>query len=76
MIGLVTLLVVVALMAFAVLGFFVNEWTSPWRTRRSGSANNWQNEGFMANQDGKSWSDIDGTASSTPKRPTGAGTWN
>jgi hypothetical protein len=66
----------VAFVGFAVWKFMASEWSSTWRTRRSGPSNNWKNEGYMANQDGKSWSDIDSTATSTPKRPSGPGTWN
>jgi hypothetical protein len=32
-----------------------------WRSRNSSATNNWQNEGYMAHEDGWSWSEIDGT---------------
>ena len=58
-----------ALMTIAVWKFCTSEWSSTWRTRRSGPETNWENEGYMASQDGKSWSQIDGTiASSAPPR--------
>ena len=53
----------IALILFAIWKFLAAEWTSTWRTRRSGASNNWQNEGYMANQDGKSWSEVDGSIS-------------
>jgi len=70
----IALVAVVALMAFAVWKFAVAEWTTTsWRTRRSGPSNNWQNEGFMAHQDGKSWQEIDAAMSTDvpPRRPSG-----
>jgi hypothetical protein len=68
------LVIALALMAYAVWRFAVSEWSSTWRTRRSGPANNWQNEGYMANQDGRNWSEIDGTiAKSPPPRRSGGG---
>ena len=53
----------IALILFAIWKFLAVEWTSMWRTRRSGTSNNWQNEGYMANQDGRNWSEIDGSIS-------------
>ena len=61
-----------ALLAFAGGKFLLAGSSMTWRTRRGGAANNWQNEGYMANQDGKSWSEIDGTiADSAPPRRVG-----
>jgi hypothetical protein len=74
MMQMVVLITATAFMGFVVWKFFVAEWTSsPWRTRRSGPSNNWQNEGFMAHQDGKSWQEIDAASSTDvpPRRPSG-----
>jgi len=62
----------VTLLGFAAWKFLSADWNSTWRTRRTGAANNWQNEGYMANQDGKSWSEVDGTiADSAPPQRVG-----
>lgn len=65
----------IALIAVAIWKFVAADWTSRRLTRRSGATTNWQNEGYMANQDGKSWSEIDGTIddSAPPARQTGSG---
>jgi hypothetical protein len=65
----------VTFIGFAIWKFLSGEWVSAWRTRRTGPTNNWQNEGYMANQDGKSWSEIDGTIANTaPPQRGGGGT--
>lgn len=66
-----------ALMAVAVWKFLAADWSSMWRTRRSDASNNWQNEAYMARQDGKSSSEIDGTiVDSAPPFRGGAGVGN
>jgi hypothetical protein len=66
------LVAVVTFLSFAAWKFLSADWNSSWRTRHSDPTNNWQNEGYMANQDGKSWSEIDGTiANGAPPKRTG-----
>jgi hypothetical protein len=68
-----------AFVAVAMWKFAIAEWfPQSWRTRRSDASTNWQNEGYMADQDGKSWSEIDGTIarSAPPNRAGGAGIRN
>ena len=74
----IVLVAVAMVLAVAVWRFLSIGWRSDWRTRRSGPANNWQNEGYMANQDGASWSEIDGTIASSapPRRGYGGNTGN
>jgi len=72
MIQTIILGLVLIFMGFAAWKFLSAEWSSTWRTRRTGYINNWQNEGYMANQDGKSWSEIDNTvANDAPPVRTG-----
>ena len=69
---LIALVPAVAFMGFTVWKFMASEWSGSWRTRRSGPSNNWQNENYMAKQDGMSWSEIDGAiANDAPPRRVG-----
>jgi len=72
MIQAVILVLVLTLMGVAAWKFLSAECSSTWRTRRTAAENNWQNEGYMANQDGRSWSEIDGTIADAapPQRQT------
>lgn len=64
---------VIAMMIVAVCRSLVIGWRSDGRSRRLGPSNNWQNEGYMANQDGMSLSEIDSTIgnSAPPQRGSG-----
>ena len=75
MIQAIILGVVLILMGLAAWKFLSAEWNSTWRTRRTGATNNWQNEGYMANQDGKSWSEIDNTIANSAPPSRGQGSY-
>ena len=65
MIQLIILLPIGLFVLFALTKFFWAEWRPQfWRTRQSSAANNWSNEGYMAQEDGKKLQDIDASISS------------